>query len=135
MEAIIFGDFEWVLAQEIASRVGGSVAPYAGSTDATLSGESVTVVATGGTVHDVAISEPMVSIDVRAESESRAVELGALTQAHVLAIGREGVARDGVVIVGAEGAGGVPYLNPDPLHPTLHRVTMLMTLIIKGHAV
>ena len=134
MEAVVFGDYEWVFAQELASRLAPSVRAYAGSTDAGLSGESVTVRATSGDVFSVAIAEPVISIDVRAETESRVVELAGLAQAHAFALGREGIVRDDVVITGVRATGGIPYLNPDPQHPNLPRATFNAILVIKGHA-
>lgn len=136
MEAVVFGDVEWVLAQELATRCAalfGSVKPYATSTDKDLAGKSITVVRTGGISQDVAVAEPFLSVDVRAESEDEARELAEAASAYALTIGREGLDRDGVTVTDTWPR-SLPYENFDPRNPLLHRVTFNMTAVVKGRA-
>lgn len=137
MEVIIFGDVEWVIAQELATRAGAAlsltVAPFATSTDSNLSGYSITARRVGGITDDVAIANQRISIDCRATTETGAIKLAEATHALGLTIGREGLIRDDVTITGTTDE-SLPYLNPDPQHPTLHRVSFTLGVTVKGYA-
>lgn len=136
IDPIVYGDVEWAVAQEIGARAslfGYPLKPFAGSTDASLSGDSVQCVRVGGQEIQPAVSAVLVDLDVRATSEARAVLLGDIVQAVAVAAGSEQFERDGVQVVSSRIV-SLPYLLPDPQHPTLHRVVAKIEFILKGRA-
>lgn len=136
IEPIVYGDVEWAVAQEIAERAtsfGHPIKPYAGSTDASLTGDSIQCVRVGGQELQPAIATALIDADVRSRSETRAVQLGDVVQAVAVAAGSEQFERDGVQVVSSRVV-SLPYLLPDPQHPTLHRVVVKIEFILKGRA-
>lgn len=136
IDPIVYGDVEWAVAQEIAARAtafGYPLKPYAGSTDASLSGDSIACVRVGGQEVQPAVSTALIDFDVRSTREARAVLLGDVVQAVAVAAGGEQFQRDNVQVVSARSV-SLPYLLPDPQHPTLHRVVVKIEFTLKGRS-
>ena len=109
-----------------------AVESYAGSTPGDMAGRSVTFAATGGGVIAVNVYRVTVSIDFRAASEAEAVRLGRIGAGLLGRLGFEQTA--GSMTVTQVAPLSLPYLNPDPLNPSLHRVTALVELVVKGES-
>jgi len=109
-----------------------AVESYAGSTPGDMAGRSVTFVATGGGVIAVNVYRVTVSVDFRAASEAEAVRLGRIGAGLLGRLGFEQAA--GSMTVTQVTPLSLPYLNPDPLNPSLHRVTALVELVVKGES-
>ena len=110
-----------------------AAATYAGSTPAELSGRSVTFVATGGAQINVAVFRQTISADFRAPRESEAMRLARIGAGLLAALGLSQSA--GSMTVTRVALMGLPYINPDPRHPSLHRVTVSAELIVKAELI
>ena len=125
-------DVEGALASFLGDALG--VVGIPGRTPPEFPERSVQVVSTGGSKINEAIYSAPVSVDLRISGlESEAIQTGNPMAGMIARLGH--TQNMGEVVVTRVELQSLPYLNPDPLQPKLHRVTVNAVLTVKGHLV
>ena len=94
----------------------------AGTTPTQFAERSINTVRVGGYQRDLVTDVATVSLDYRhTSSEAAAEELARLADAHLHAAERDGAL--GHLICHEVTTLAAPYLNPDPVNPSVHRVS------------
>lgn len=110
-----------------------AAAAFAGSTPRDLAGHSATFMQTGGGQIAVNVYRVQMSVDFRATTEGEAVRLARVGAGLLSALAETETA--GTLTVTQVTPMSLPYLNPDPRNPQLHRVSYNAALVVKGEIV
>lgn len=127
---IVFPDAEDTVRRHLTALLDG-VPVFAAVLPRVLPPRSVAAIRTGGIPRSLVWDIARVSFDCRdASTPSGAWALAERARGLMLAAGQDGWVADVACPSVLEVTG--PYLNPDPLHPTVHRYTFAVEVALRG---